>query len=136
MLNSAEPSSAHVLGLNLKAILTLLLRRLLVGRNLQVEMEKSPLPWLNDIKDKTILNEEHHTTPYTTQRAPRRVTKRLIKWTISLGFLLTIFFWSGGKFDRFTGGEEDMWLVDAFMQQGLHVTAGPLRGKVAEKLFL
>lgn len=70
-----------------------------------------------------------------TQRATKRLSKCLIKWSISFGALLTIFFCSGGKFHR-SGSEGDMWLVDAFVQHGQHVTAGPLRGKVAEKLFL
>ena len=90
-----------------------------------LNMEAKSLGITDDMEGKMFLDGK-----YGTQRAPKRLSKCLIKWSILFGLLLTIFFCGGGKFHRFTGGKGDMWLIDAFVQRG------PLRGKVAEKLFL
>jgi hypothetical protein len=68
----------------------------------------------------------------------RRLFTTLARFTLLSVFFFTIYIWSGGKFDRFTGGEEDLWLVDAFVRHdGNHGNQDrPLRGKAAEKLYL
>jgi hypothetical protein len=71
-------------------------------------------------------------------RSTCRLLRTLARFTLLSVSLFTLYIWSGGKFDRFTGGEEDLWMVDAFVRHGYgkYSKGGPLRGKAAEKLYL
>lgn len=94
--------------------------------------EKSAAYWVHDIP-----------TPVASKvnvRRPlgRRVLNIVKRFTLLSLILFTLFIWSGGKFNRFTGGEEDLWIVDAFVRHSHdnHGKGGPLRGEAAEKLYL
>lgn len=76
-----------------------------------------------------------HPSPLRNLRL-RKSLGRLVRWTTLATLLLTLFFWSGGKFDRFTGGEDDLWIVDAFVRNARDGRGRTLRGKAAERLYL
>jgi hypothetical protein len=69
---------------------------------------------------------------------PGRPFRTLARLILLSAFFFTLYIWSGGKFNRFTGGEKDLWIVDAFVHHGhsKHGKGQPLRGKAAEKLYL